>query len=148
MKSAHPDFIDLQNLTIVHVKDRWTDEERRMLARCEAHTVVEAKGSQVFLNQELQGHFDRTIESMKGQRRNASHKSLVAQFNRELEQTTRQAKMHPPVGVTSSVTTVHDTANMNRLALHLRDLPKVNPNKFRLAEQFDCLLLMVQNSDK
>lgn len=105
------------------------------------HIIVETKVSRVFMNQELLRHFDRSIESRKGQNRNVAHKSLVAQFIRELEQTLEPAVSHPPQGVTSTDIVVHSTINMNsRLATYLKNLPKCHPNKFKMGEKLKIFI--------
>ena len=65
------------------VKDRWTDEERVMLARKEVELT---KLGVRFINQELLKFFDRTIESIKGQRKNPEHEAMVDQFLEEEEE--------------------------------------------------------------
>jgi len=72
----HKDWYDAQQN--VHVKSRWNAEELALLARQEARLVMQ--GSR-FLNQDLLPFFpDRTLESIKGQRRKAQHKDLVLEL--------------------------------------------------------------------
>jgi len=73
---VHKDWYDSQQS--VHVKTRWNAEESALLARQEAKLVLQ--GSR-FLNQDLLPFFpDRTLESIKGQRRKVQHKTLVAEL--------------------------------------------------------------------
>lgn len=76
-RRAHPDWYD-QRQNIVHVKARWNDEETRLLAREEATLT---RRNVKFLNQALLEIFPgRTLESIKGKRKQAAYKQLVQEF--------------------------------------------------------------------
>jgi len=91
---AHKDWYDAQQN--VHVKLRWNAEESALLARQEARLVIQ--GSR-FLNQDLLPFFpDRTLESIKGQRRKAQHKDLVMELVESMR--SQNADDVPPVDQT------------------------------------------------
>lgn len=78
---GHKDWYDARQ-DVEHTKARWNAEESALLARQEARLVLQ--GSR-YLNQDLLPFFpDRTLESIKGQRRKAQHKALVEKLVREM----------------------------------------------------------------
>ena len=84
-RRGHPNWCDARKLEAsAPKKDRWTDEERDLLARKEAEIQHSAVG-RVFMNQELLKFFkDRTLESIKGQRKTTRHKDKVHEYLEEL----------------------------------------------------------------
>ncbi|CAK9834256.1 Retrovirus-related Pol polyprotein from type-2 retrotransposable element R2DM [Anthophora retusa] len=80
---THKSWYDERQVTnIVNKKSPWSSEEQALLARQEAHLVLQ---NTKFINQALQPIFPhRTLESIKGQRRNKSHKDKVLQVIQEL----------------------------------------------------------------
>lgn len=68
------------------IKDRWTIEEKKMLAREEATLNIKQRndGKRLYINQALNKIFgNRTIESIKGIRKRLSHKGRVQQVLEE-----------------------------------------------------------------
>lgn len=89
-QKAHKDWYDA-NQPKKQLKARWNSEETALLARQEARLLMQ--GSK-FINQDLTRFFpNRTLESIKGQRRKAEHKNLVTRLLQELS--TAQDE-HPP----------------------------------------------------
>ncbi|XP_017795708.1 PREDICTED: histone-lysine N-methyltransferase SETMAR-like [Habropoda laboriosa] len=80
---THKSWYDERQVTnIVNKKSPWSSEEQALLARQVSHLVLQ---NTKFINQALQPIFPhRTLESIKGQRRNKSHKDKVLQVMREL----------------------------------------------------------------
>lgn len=69
---------------IEHRKAPWSNEEAALLARQEAKLTIEGTR---FINQALLPYFpNRTLEAIKGQRRNIKHKDMVIQLIHEIEQ--------------------------------------------------------------
>lgn len=67
-----------------HLRPTWSSEEGALLARQEARLTV--NGTR-FLNQALVPLFpDRTLESIKGQRRYKKHKGLVLKMIKEIQE--------------------------------------------------------------
>ncbi|KMQ88340.1 reverse transcriptase [Lasius niger] len=78
---AHKDWFDARLQPAVD-KVRWTAEETAMLARKEAELTVESNPR--FINQELLQYFpQRTLEAIKGKRRNQEYRELVEEFVEE-----------------------------------------------------------------
>lgn len=83
---AHPDWYDQLKLHQqgVSTKERWSEEERRMLARREAELIKQ--GGIRFMNQELLKTFQgRTLEAVKKQRQKQDHKAAVEEYLAALE---------------------------------------------------------------
>lgn len=82
---------NLMTATPEDVKPRWSREEWNMMARCEAQLILD--GSPQFMSMELHVTFPyRTIEAIKGQRRQPDYKKAVQLFVSEL----RNAPPPPP----------------------------------------------------
>ncbi|CAL7932986.1 unnamed protein product [Xylocopa violacea] len=76
-------YDERQAASIVNQKARWSSEEASLLARQEAR--LSSQGER-FINQALMPFFpNRTLESIKGQRRRAEHKKKVLEYVKELE---------------------------------------------------------------
>ncbi|CAL7932866.1 unnamed protein product [Xylocopa violacea] len=76
-------YDERQAASIVNQKARWSSEEASLLARQEAR--LNSQGER-FMNQALMPFFpNRTLESIKGQRRRAEHKGKVLEYMKELE---------------------------------------------------------------
>ncbi|CAL7932962.1 unnamed protein product [Xylocopa violacea] len=76
-------YDERQAASIVNQKARWSSEEASLLARQEAR--LNSQGER-FMNQALMPFFpNRTLESIKGQRRRAEHKGKVLEYIKELE---------------------------------------------------------------
>lgn len=81
-RTPHKDWYDTK-LQPAADKVRWSVEEVAMLARKEAQIITESQPR--FMNQELQQYFpQRTIEAIKGKRRNWEYKEIVQKFINEL----------------------------------------------------------------
>ncbi|CAK9796154.1 Retrovirus-related Pol polyprotein from type-2 retrotransposable element R2DM [Anthophora quadrimaculata] len=80
---THKSWYDYRQVAnIVNKKSPWSSEEQALLARQEAHLVL---NNTKFVNQALQHIFPhRSLESIKGQRRNKSHKDKVLEILQEL----------------------------------------------------------------
>lgn len=77
-RKGHPDWNDGQQ-RVAQVKARWSEEEVRMMAMREA-MLSYGEGVRL-MNIALQQHFpQRTLESIKGQRRSQAYKNLVAGY--------------------------------------------------------------------
>lgn len=84
MQRVHKDWYDARMQPPAD-KTRWTQEEVTLLARKEAELTSQHTPPR-FMNQELLSHFpQRTLEALKGRRRRADYKSLVATYMEELE---------------------------------------------------------------
>lgn len=80
-RRAHADANDVRQLQKQeNKKERWSEEEKRLMARKEAQLTKEGYR---FINQELIKHFNRTLESIKGQRRQQEYKNLVQEYLKE-----------------------------------------------------------------
>lgn len=88
----HKDWYDATQ-NVQAKKARWTEEESLLLARREAQLL---NCGEKFLNVALCQVFPtRTLESIKGQRRKASHKNLVAQHTAEYRNQAAQGVVRP-----------------------------------------------------
>jgi hypothetical protein len=75
MRHAHP-VAHNANVDVVRVKARWSDEEARLLVQEESRLTF--AGPNRNINQALHALFPaRTLEGIKGRRRNADHKMQV-----------------------------------------------------------------------
>jgi len=75
MRHAHP-VAHNANVDVVRIKARWSDEEARLLIQEEARLTL--AGPNRNINQLLHAKFPaRTLEGIKGRRRNADHKMQV-----------------------------------------------------------------------
>lgn len=73
-RRAHPDWMDAQQNTAA-IKERWSEEETLMLARREADLTIQGVR---FINQAMVDIFPgRSLESIKGKRRQPAYKKLV-----------------------------------------------------------------------
>ena len=82
IRHRHPELMD-ETTNTERVKERWTEEETRMLARREAELLVqqEREGRRININISLQAAFPRrTLESAKGHTRYTMYKRIVAQM--------------------------------------------------------------------
>lgn len=82
-RSAHPEEANAE-VRVAQRKRVWSEEERRLLAREEALAV--SRGVR-FINQHLLSvfHETRTLEAIKGVRRDAAYKAMVASASQELQ---------------------------------------------------------------
>jgi len=78
---AHPEEAN-SAINVERVKARWPEEKIRLMARAEA-TATSA--GVLFMNQYLQEWFPhRTLEAVKGKRRQEAYQRLVLQFCQEI----------------------------------------------------------------
>lgn len=88
-KSAHLVEFNAE-IEVDRLKPRWTEEESRRLARAELHLQ---KAGVRFMNQELHQRFPgRTLESIKGHRKQASYKAILQAIR--TEETDLAAQQH------------------------------------------------------
>lgn len=82
-RRAHPNSHDAAHVR-VEIKGRWSEEEVARLALSEAKLTV-ATTPPKFINQALvELHPERTLEAIKGQRRNAEYKTRVRNLTEQL----------------------------------------------------------------
>ncbi|KYB24671.1 Retrovirus-related Pol polyprotein from type-2 retrotransposable element R2DM-like Protein [Tribolium castaneum] len=78
IRRAHPDEAN-NAIDIERIHARWSDEETAMMARLEAGAIQQ--GGVRFMNQFLVPRMPgRTLEAVKGKRRDATYKALVQRF--------------------------------------------------------------------
>lgn len=78
-------------IDVERVKMRWNPEEMRLVARAEANAII--AGGVRFMNLHLLGLFpDRTIESIKGKRRDPEYRAMVEMFCQQGPAVTLQAE--------------------------------------------------------
>lgn len=78
---AHPEEAN-SAINVERVRARWSEEEIRLMARSEA---TAASAGVLFMNQHLQEMFPhRTLEAVKGKRRQEAYRRLVLQFSQEI----------------------------------------------------------------
>lgn len=78
VRSAHPVEAN-RAIDVDRQKARWSVEETRLMARAEA--AATSAGGILFMNQHLQQRFpDRTLEAIKGKRRQEAYRALVREF--------------------------------------------------------------------
>lgn len=83
MRRAHPNWTD-DLARVAPVKARWTDEEVSLLAQREAE--LSSRGVR-FMNQELLGFLPgRSLEAIKGTRRRADYRAMVAERVARIEE--------------------------------------------------------------
>lgn len=130
--AAHKDWYEGQKIGTLGPKQRWTEEERKLLARKEAEILVEAenRGESVNINQALDPFFpERTLESIKGARRRADHKGWVIEIMQELRQ-----QDHVSVNPSSDEQEVQvdgDQEQSNNIRSYVAALEAVNMQGFR-----------------
>ena len=92
-RSKHPEFADqLVNVTIG--RDRWTEEEDRMMARREAEMQA---GGERFINIYLAVEFrGRSLDSVKSHRRGVAYKHLVTEMIEEVQREQHTPSPSPP----------------------------------------------------
>nr|AFM44926.1 R2 protein [Eyprepocnemis plorans] len=87
-RRAHPEVVNAEIQTD-RKKARWSKEELMRLAHAEARLVIEGCR---FLNQELLKSFpDRTLDSIKGQRKGKAYRESVASFVSQLRSSVASA---------------------------------------------------------
>ncbi|KAF7265658.1 hypothetical protein GWI33_020941, partial [Rhynchophorus ferrugineus] len=92
LNHAHKDWSDsrlLKESCPKAKKSRWTEEEKRLLARRVAALTLESESKILAINQALAPFFpDRTIEAIKGIRKKVEHQRLVSELINEITQKT------------------------------------------------------------
>lgn len=88
VRHRHPELMD-ETTNTERVKERWTEEETRMLARRESELLVqqERDGRRININIKLHAIFPhRSLESVKGHRRYTVYKEMVARMTAEVRE--------------------------------------------------------------
>lgn len=83
---AHPNWYEEQKMKgVTGVKDRWSEEERNMRARKEVEITSKHSSGRLLMNLELSKTLNnRTLESIKGQRRAPAYKAKVSHYLEEI----------------------------------------------------------------
>lgn len=82
-QKTHKNFYDTQQTTVVHKRAQWSQEEKLLLAKLEARLTIQGVRH---LNFGLVPLFpSRTLEAIKGQRRQPTHKIAVRKYLDEME---------------------------------------------------------------
>ena len=92
-RSKHPEFAD-QLVNVAVGRDRWTEEEERMMARREAEMQI---GGERYINMALAVEFrGRSLDSIKSHRRGVAYKRLFVTMLEEVQQERRSPSPSPP----------------------------------------------------
>ena len=96
VKRAHPDVAN-EAVNVERDKLRWTEEESRLFAAAEAEAIL--SGGVKFMNQHLMDKFPRrTLESIKGKRRNPAYRAMVQEERIRIEARLREQRMAETLG--------------------------------------------------
>ena len=81
-RKGHPNWADQENLKSkqrLGVKNRWTEEKRRVMCRKEAELTI--AGQTANLNKDLPNFTGRMVEAVMGQRsKNSAYRALVTEY--------------------------------------------------------------------
>lgn len=138
---AHPNWTD-ENTKIVHKKEQWSLEEISRMARMEAQLTHKRVR---FINQELIKYFtSRSIEAIKGKRRDLSYKQKVQEYLADLpledeSDDDEHAKNDEDEGIpeTENVNKTNDQQIFDEnLYNYIRNLPMVRDDDYNTDELF------------